>query len=155
TFKGGVRRQWAALLEWRQQAMAVLAALQEKLQHLHQECAEAGRAFQANRDRLREAECASRRGELDDQQAAMQHERSWLEEKWRLACCQLAPQTGRPAAQTLAAVDAASSAFVRQRALEDERLAFARDWAGYLQDAAPSHARRLPEYANLVAATVS
>jgi hypothetical protein len=98
---------------------------------------------------------ARRRGDLDDQEAALRQEQAMLQAKWQNACQELAPPTRRPLAMTPAAAAAARHGWQQQRVQEDECLGFARDWASYLQEAGPALASRLPEYANLVAATIT
>jgi hypothetical protein len=155
TFKGGVLSKWMALEEAHRQACEAAAALEEKLQRLEVQRAEAETGLQVEQTRQRLAEIARRSAEMDDQEAALRHEQTLLEAKWHTACQELAPATRRPGDMTQGAVTAAQDAWKQQRAQEEERLGFARDWAGYLQEAAPALAARLPEYANLVAATVA
>jgi hypothetical protein len=108
--------------------------------------------YRAERDRLVEAEVGRRQSETDDQEAALGQERRLVQDKWQAACLELESENDRPEPGTVAAARAAWQQGLRH---EEERLAFARQWAGCLHDAADALPSRLLGYVNLVAATTT
>ncbi len=111
--------------------------------------------YRVERTRLVDAEVTRRQGEIDDQAAALRRERRLVQEKWQAACQGLDSETPRPDALTASAVAAARAEWDRQLHGEDERLAFARQWADCLHEAADTLPSRLLAYVNVVAATTA
>jgi hypothetical protein len=111
--------------------------------------------YRAERQRFVEAETARRQGEIDDQEAALRQERRLVLDKWQGACQGLASESDRPAGAEPAAVAEAHEAWQRGLGGDDERLAFARQWAECLERSADTLPSRLLDYVNLVAATTT
>jgi hypothetical protein len=111
--------------------------------------------YQAERQRLVEADVVRRLAETEDQEAALRQERRLLGDKWQATCQELGSESDRPTAIERAAVVAAREAWQRNLQGEEERLSFARQWADCLRQAADTLPSRLLGYVNLVAATTT
>jgi hypothetical protein len=130
-----------------------LQALEQDVQHALAEQEEAQTRFEAERCRLSAVECARRHALLDEQQAALKHDRQLLEEKWQGACRELQPASAPPVDQSSTAVAAARAAWREALRQEEEQAAFARHWLSCLEEVAESFATRILGLCNLVAGT--
>jgi hypothetical protein len=155
TFRGKVIARLAALEDQQKETRLALAGLEDEIRGLEEERTAAESAFRAERSSLIGAEIARRQAELDGRQAALRREQEELQGRWQVACRELAGGTPPADPMTPDAVQAAREAWRQQLAQEEQRLAFTREWAGYLQEAAGTLAARFPGYVNLVGATVA
>jgi hypothetical protein len=111
--------------------------------------------YRAERTRFVEAEVTRRQGEIDDRGAALRQERRLVQDKWQAARAELASESDRPMGTEPGDVTTAREGWERNLRGEEERLAFARQWADCLRQAADTLPSRLLGYVNLVAATTT
>jgi hypothetical protein len=155
TIQGNVLTRAAELQGQLDKAEAVLKDLDVQAQGVAADQEQARTRHQASRRQLVEAEAARRLTEVEAQEAALRQERRQLQEKWQAACRDLASEGERPAEAEAAAVAAARQTWQANLRGEEERLAFARQWADCLREAADTLPSRLLGYVNLVAATTT
>lgn len=132
---------------------------QERLEHekqsLHEQGAALEKRFADERKGRVAAEIAVRRQHSAQGTAALENDLRLLNEKWKGACHELAPQTARPEAATLEAVEAAFAAWRRQCDRDDERCRLAEEWTAYLQESSGRIEERLAGYVNVLAGTTA
>lgn len=155
TLQGNVLTRAGELQGQLEHAEKALKDLDVEVQQAVAEQEQARARCQAERDRLVRAEVGRRQGEMDDQEAAVRQERRLVLDKWQAACQELEAESDRPADPGRGAVAAAREGWRRSLRGEEERLAFARQWAACLHDAAGTLPSRLLGYVNLVAATTT
>jgi hypothetical protein len=132
-----------------------LEALEQQQRGLLAEQEREQEQYAAERARLLDADCRRRHDKLDAREAAWRQDEQLLQGKWQAACRQLQPETPAPAAACTTAVEAARAAWQEARRREEERTAFARQWAACLEEAADTFTQRLPALCNLVAGTTT
>jgi len=155
TIQGNVLAKAAELQAQLEHAERALKDLDGEVQQVVAEQEQTRGRYQAERQRLVEAEVARRQGEIDDQEAALRQERRLVQDKWQAACQELGSESDRPTQPERAAVAAARESWQRNLSSEEERLTFARQWADCLRQAADTLPSRLLGYVNLVAATTT
>jgi hypothetical protein len=155
TFRGHAADRLEELEKQQKETSLAIAGLEADVRRLDEERAAADRTYRAQRLRRLEAEIARRRMELDDQETALEHEQAQLRDKWQRGCRELDAGSAPPAELSPSAVAGARAEWGRRLEQEEQRLAFTREWVNYLREAAGTLAARLPDYVNVVAATVS
>jgi hypothetical protein len=128
------------------------ARLEQEAARLAAERARAEDDFRAERRRLAEVETGQRQAELDAEVAPLVAEQKRLDEDWQAACRGLTAPAAPPAEPTRDAVRAARTAWERQRQGDEQRLAFARQWADAAAEALQALPRRVAASANVVLA---
>jgi hypothetical protein len=111
--------------------------------------------YLTERAKLIEAETLRRQAEINTQEVVFREERTSIVEAWRAGCAEIGVAEAVPTEWTRTAIDAARSEWRRCITSEEERLAFARQWADCLHEAAETLPSRLLGFVNLVAATTS
>jgi hypothetical protein len=154
-FGGDVPGQAAELAAALQRVGADLEALEEQRQALVAEHQREKDRYVAERSRLLAAECRRRQDVLAAREAALRQDEQVLESKWQGACKELQPETRRPAALDPRAVDEAHAAWRQALHGEEQRAAFARQWAACLEEAAATFPQRLLGLCNVVAGTTT
>ncbi|MCI0455639.1 MAG: AAA domain-containing protein, partial [Gemmataceae bacterium] len=147
--------RWDVLESRHQQLQGELEGLEQQTEALGAERQRAVHVFQVEHAEQINAEIARRQTDLKDQEAALRQELLLLHQKWESLGRELGPTHERPAGLTHEAVRSARESWCRRREQTEERTAFARQWAAYLEQAAQTLAERLPSYANVVAATTT
>jgi hypothetical protein len=137
-----------------QRVEADLQTLEQQQRDLLGEQERATERYAAERGRAVDAERRRRHEELETREAAWRHDDQLLRGKWQAACRPLQPETPLPAA-TVAAVAEARTAWQEEFRRQEERAAFARQWAACLEEAAGTFTQRLPGLCNLTAATTT
>jgi hypothetical protein len=155
TIQGNVLSKAAELQVQLEHAEKALKEADSEVRQVLGEQEQARLRYQAERQRLVQAEVARRQGEIDDQEAALRQERRLVLDKWQAACQELAFESDRPTAPERGAVAMARESWQRNLSSETERLTFARQWADCLRQAADTLPSRLLGYVNLVAATTT
>jgi hypothetical protein len=155
TLRLGSRRRWEELNSGRQQKQADLETLKEQAASVRAVREQAESTFQAERARLVQTELARRLATLGDEEATLQKEQEALRQAWQNACQVFGPDSPRPTTMTVTAVQEAWENWRRYLARSEEQRTFARQWAGYMDQAAEQLSERLPAYVNLVAATTT
>jgi hypothetical protein len=155
TVQGQGIERWAELEAQREKLEAELTEREREAEALTAERRQADAVYQAERLRRVEAEANHRRAALDDEKAALAQEQAVVQKKWQSLLHELTAELERPATMTTAAVAAARAGWQRCREQAEEALAFARQWAAHLEQAAETLAERLPSFVNLVAATTT
>jgi hypothetical protein len=153
-FRGIRSTQMPALQERKRQLGVALEALDQEIQTLHKRRDQAAEDFRTERTVQIEAEVARRRAQITTREAAIRQQRHLLERQWHTGCASLDPEGPRPEAVSLPAYLAARTAW-NARAEQTEREAeLAGRVVAVLQDSVLLSSR-LPDYANLVAATMT
>ncbi len=111
--------------------------------------------YLTERAKLVEAEILRRQAALNEQEMALREERKAIQEAWQVGCAAIGVEEARPTALTRTAINDGRAEWCRRVASEEERLAFARQWADCLHEAADTLPSRLLGFVNLVAATTS
>ncbi len=143
-------------LKQRQEELRGAAAnLEREAAQLADERARAEDDFRAERGRLAGAETAQRQADLDAQAAPLAAEQKRLDDDWHAACRGLSAPAAPPAEPTREAVQAAREAWDRQRQQDEQRLAFARQWADAAGGALQALPARVAASANVVLATTA
>ena len=155
TIQGNVLARASELETQVEQAGKVLRDLDEAADRLVTELQDARAGFQQERQRLVAAESLLRQGALDDQAAARGQETRLLQAKFQATCQELISECDRPARADPAAVGTAHERWQGALQRDEERLAFARQWADCLRDVADTLPSRLLGYVNVVAATTT
>jgi hypothetical protein len=153
TLQGNVLAKAAELQGRLERTEKLLKDLDVEAQEIVAEQEQTRARYRAERQRFVEAETARRQGDIDDQEAALGQERRLVQDKWQAACQGLEGE--RPTGPEPAAVAAAREAWNSSLKNEEERLAFARQWAECLERSADTLPSRLLDYVNLVAATTT
>jgi hypothetical protein len=153
TFRGNVVQRLAELEGLQKRAGEAASCLGEKIRQLGQDRAAAVEAFRAERERLIGAA-------IDSREATLRNEQELLRREWQAACSELDSLgerhgAGPPVEMSVPGVEAGRDDWQRRLEQEEQRLAFTREWADYLQGEAGMLADRLPDYVNLVAATTT
>jgi hypothetical protein len=149
------RLEGFAELERREQKLqGDLDALRAQVHELQERRAQVDQAYHTQRANLIEAERERRAAQIGEREHALAVELGQLERDWDVACSQLTPDTACPSARTAEAVAAARAAWADQFGQAKERQQFVREWIEYLETAG-ALPQRLPELANLVAATTT
>jgi hypothetical protein len=136
--------------------------LREAAVRLEQEAAQltADRAraeddFQSERRRLAEVEVGQRQAALGAEAAPLADEQNRLDADWQAACRGLTAPAAPPAEPTPDSVRVAREAWGRQRQQDEQRLAFAQEWAAATGEALQALPQRLAASANVVLATTA
>jgi hypothetical protein len=133
--------------------------VQERLEHekqsLQEQCAALEKRFADEKNSRVAAEIAVRRQRSAQRAAALENDGRLLNEKWKGACHELAPQTARPEAATPESVEAAFVAWRRQCERDDERCRLAEEWTSYLRESSGRIEERLAGYVNVLAGTAA
>ncbi len=111
--------------------------------------------YLTERAKLADAEVLRRHAAINEQEIALREERKAILEAWQAGCAEIGIAEALPTSWTRAAIDGARSEWRRHITGEEERLAFARQWADCLHEAADTLPSRLLGFVNLVAATTS
>jgi hypothetical protein len=152
---GDVLEQTAELEASLARVHAELQALGQQKQTLLAEQERENERYAAARAEFLEAERRRRHNELTNQETALQRDEQLLDATWQTTCKQLQPETRRPGARELQAIEEARLAWQQALAREQEEAVFAEQWAACLEEAADSFPQRLLGLANLVAATTT
>jgi len=152
TFQGDVPKRVTELEEQQQTLQAALAKLEQDRQSLTQQHTDEEQRYQQAQTAVLEAECARRQGELDLQRCHLDRHQSQLRQHWQTLSTGVESER-LPAEMTLAAVQAAQAQWQKQAQQEEEACQFARQWATHLEESLDTLIGRLPQFANLVAAT--
>jgi hypothetical protein len=105
------------------------------------------------RCRLIEAEIARRQGNWLEQSDAVRRDLQPLQRHWNELTGRFEPKSLAPETINPAGVAAAQRRWQQRREQDEAATLLARQWANFLQDAAPQFLARLPRYASLVAGT--
>jgi hypothetical protein len=151
-FQGDVPGRVAELDRQRQTLETALGKLEQDRQTLGQQRADAEQQFQHDRTARVDAEIERRHGDLDRQRGHLERHQSQLRQHWQTLAAGLEAERV-PAEMIPAAVQAAHRAWQTQAGADEENCRFATQWAAHLQDGLETLAARLPQVANLVAAT--
>ncbi len=154
TFQGDVPAKLTALQAERETVLKKVQVLDDEEAALARDLRAAEDTLQAERRRLIEGETARRLAELDGQSASLRERQRALEGEWAEARAGF-NEKASPETPTPDAVRAARERWRAQLQEDEQRCAFARQWAAYLEESADGLAERLPGYANLVAATTA
>jgi hypothetical protein len=150
-----IMARWEQQQDRRREIQVDLEGVREQNVVLTRQGEESERLFAAKKADLIGAELARRQAELDDGEAALRKEQNVLQQKWQTVYQSFAPESARPTEMTPQAVQAARSAWCRQVEQAEAQHAFARQWLAYLEQTPEVLAGRLPDYVNLVAATIT
>jgi hypothetical protein len=153
TLKGDVVGRLAQLQAQRQQLQSAVTTLDARLKEVAETEQSGTTQTQAARRARIQAEIERRQKKLQDEIDKHQHEVQRHETLWDDLCRQIDPEALRPAAPSAQAVEAAQEQWLRHRQDDGACLAFAREWAEFLETSSEVLAARLPGCANLVAAT--
>jgi hypothetical protein len=143
-------------LERRQGELREAAArLEQEAEQLTADRSRAEADFQVERRRLAEVETAQRQAELDAEAGPTTAEQKRLDDDWQAACRGLSAPAAPPAEPTPEAVRTARQAWEGQRQQDEQRLAFARQWADAAGEALGALPGRVAASANVVLATTA
>jgi AAA domain len=167
------RGAWWTAAWWRARlrpaAVARCEQLRTEQQGLETRTAEAraaGEALDAERVRVQQEyddqrsalvkeETRRRATALDDEVAALRHEQQLLRTKWQLLCQELEPGNPPPAAMNPEELARARAAWAARTGQAADALAFAQQWAAFVEESSDALAERLPGCVNVVAATTA
>ena len=154
TFQGNVVERVAELEKQKQTLDAALAKMEQDQQGLQQQRAETEQKFQSERTSIIGAEVARRQGDLDRQQGHLERHQSQLRQHWQTVSVDLVPEW-LPAEMSVQAVEASRTRWQAQLQKDETQCQFAAEWATHLEESLETLAQRLPQFANLVAATTA
>jgi hypothetical protein len=145
----------AATLESRRQA---LESSQQGLAQAHKEsqerCQFLQELFQSERTRHIQTEIDRRHREVVELEHACRRELGQLAAEWQKHLDTLEP-AHRPAQETRAAVETSAATWEQQRQLDVEAYQFACRWEDYLAKAGDQLVSRIPDWANVLAGTMT
>src|SRR5262249_56203638 len=104
TIQGNVLTRAAELQSQLDKVEKALKDLDVEAQRALAEQEQARALYQAERQRLVEAEVGRRQADIDDQEAAVRQERRLVQDKWHAACQELSSESDRPPEADSAAV---------------------------------------------------
>jgi hypothetical protein len=152
-FRGQIGERLAECQNRLDGTCAALAAAREEAQNLQAKRRELEQEHQQALKHLLKKESDRRQAELAVNQTALDETGRQLDMRWQAQIELLDRDSARPAMMTLAAVESAHEHWQVLSKQDEENCAFARQWAGTIQEAADTLAQRLPALANLVAGT--
>jgi hypothetical protein len=147
--------RWADLQARCGQIQLDLDAAQNQIALATRQWEEAKDCFAAKRTEFVAAELARRQAELNDRLAMLRHEQSILQQKWQNNCHALSPESPRPKEMTPEQVQEAHSDWCRRQEQTEAQHAFTQQWIACLERTPEVLGSYLPEYFNVVAATLT
>jgi hypothetical protein len=155
TFRGITPDQGQELEARHTQAQNAVEELQQRLTSLEQQCRQQEADLQRARAELMESECLRRQGKIQAQIAGLRYEAGLLQQKWHLTGSELSAAEFRPEAPSTSALEQARAVWRKAYSQAKEQQALAQQWTVQLEKADDPLAARLPQYVNLIAATVT
>jgi hypothetical protein len=154
-FMGDVAAKAADLQARVGMAQVELTGLEDESARLTAERRQAEEKERAERAAITGTEIARRRNDLGAEEAALQEERTLVENKWHATLSRLHGDTLRPEAATVAAVREARAGWQRDLEAAAKRCNFAAEWVAQLRLGADGIAAQIPACTNLVASPLA
>lgn len=150
-----LEQRWQELVVEQERLHAQLSDISSQIRQAASAQAEEELGYQAELELLVRAEEKRRQLEVDERLSYLGQEQQALQQRWDECVQQLSPENPRPAALTGEAIRSAQTAWRSRREQAQESLNFARQWSTFLDESAAELANRLPQWANLLATTIS